>query len=196
MRIVILGNAGSGKSTLAKSLARVLRMPMLDLDTIVWEPEQIAVQRDDDIVLADLAQFCRESDQWVIEGCYGDLIHAALPNAPLLIFLDPGRDACLANCRARPWEPHKYRSKAEQDAHLEPLLDWVSAYYQREGPMSLVSHRAVFDAYRGAKRRVAHLDELEDLAFAGLTGLTGLDGVKPAAAARPRPPTRPRSLAR
>ena len=62
MRIVILGNAGSGKSTLAKSLARTQRMPMLDLDTLVWEPDQVAVQRPDDLVFSDLAQFCRESD--------------------------------------------------------------------------------------------------------------------------------------
>ncbi len=187
MRIVILGNAGSGKSTLAKSLARARRVPMLDLDTLVWEPEQIAVQRDDDIVRADLAQFCRESDQWVIEGCYGDLIRATLPNAPLLIFLDPGRDACLANCRTRPWEPHKYRSKAEQDAHLEPLLDWVAGYYRRGGPMSLAGHRAVFDGYRGPKRRIAHLRELEELAFAGV--------VAEEPVARPKLLTRTRSLA-
>lgn len=183
MRIVILGNAGSGKSTLAKSLARSLRMPMLDLDTIVWEPEQIAVQRDDDVVLADLAQFCRESDHWVIDGCYGDLVAAVLPNAPLLVFLDPGVEVCLTNCRARPWEPHKYRSKAEQDAQLEPLLDWVATYYHRDGPMSLVNHRAVFDGYAGPKRRVAHLDELEDL-LATAFATPSSPSAKPAALVR------------
>jgi adenylate kinase family enzyme len=186
MRIVILGNSGSGKSTLAKSLARALRIPMLDLDTLVWAPEQIAVQRDDAVVRADLAQFCRESDQWIIEGCYGDLIRAALPNAPLLVFLDPGLRTCLANCRARPWEPHKYRSKAEQDAQLEALLEWVAGYYHRDGTTSLANHRAVFDAYRGAKRRVTRLDELETPAFAQLTGL-GRGG--PGAPTRPELPT-------
>ena len=182
MRIVILGNAGSGKSTLAKSFARAHRMPMLDLDTIVWEPERIAVQRDDRVVRADLAQFCRESDHWVIDGCYGDLVQAVLHNAPLLIFLDPGREVCLTNCRARPWEPHKYRSKAVQDAHLGPMLDWVAAYYHRGGPMSLAHHRTVFDAYRGQKRRVTKLDELEQL----------VHGTPP----RVVPAARPPSLAR
>ena len=187
MRIVILGNAGSGKSTLAKSLARAQRMPMLDLDTIVWEPEQIAVQRADPVVRADLAQFCRESDHWVIDGCYGDLVAAVLPNAPLLIFLDPGREVCLTNCHARPWEPHKYRSKAMQDAHLGPLLDWVAAYYDRDGPVSHLRHRALFDSYQGPKRHVTHLDELEEMFATGFTAPV---------AARPRPPARPRSLAR
>jgi len=161
MRIVILGNAGSGKSTLAKSLARTQAMPSLDLDTLVWEADQVAVQRPDELVFADLAQFCRESDAWVIDGCYGDLVEAALAHGPLLIFLEPGQDVCVANCRARPWEPHKYRSKEEQDDHLEHLLGWVRSYYDLDGSMSLAGHRAVFDAYAGPKRLVTRLAELE-----------------------------------
>jgi hypothetical protein len=154
MRIVILGNAGSGKSTLAKSLARTQVMPMLDLDTLVWEPDRVAVERPDQLVFADLAQFCRESDDWVIDGCYGDLVEAVLPNRPLLIFLEPGEAVCVANCRARPWEPHKYRTQRE-------LLGWVRSYYGLDASMSLAGHRAVFGAYTGPKRLVTRLAELE-----------------------------------
>lgn len=161
MRIVILGNAGSGKSTLAKSLARTQRMPMLDLDTLVWEPDLVAVQRPDELVFSDLAQFCRESDDWVIEGCYGDLVESVLRHRPLLIFLEPGQEVCVANCRTRPWEPHKYRSQQEQDDHLEDLLGWVRSYYDLDGSMSLAGHRAVFDGYAGPKRLVTRLAELE-----------------------------------
>jgi adenylate kinase family enzyme len=172
MRIVILGNAGSGKSTLARSLARIHAMPLLDLDTLVWEPGLIAVQRPDERVLPDLAQFCRESDEWVIEGCYGDLVEAVLPHQPLLIFLDPGEDVCLANCRSRPWEPHKYRSQAEQDDHLEHLLGWVRSYYGLDGSMSLAGHRVVFDAYTGPKRLVSQLAELDVMQAAWLAAAT------------------------
>ena len=168
MRIVILGNAGSGKSTLARALARTQGMPMLDLDTLVWEPDRVAVQRPDELVFADLAQFCRESDDWIIDGCYGDLVEAALPCGPLLIFLEPGQEVCIANCRARPWEPHKYRSKKEQDEHLEHLLGWVRSYYDLDGSMSLAGHRAVFDAYAGPKRLVTQLAELEVMQSAWL----------------------------
>ena len=155
MRIVILGNAGSGKSTLAKSLARTQRMPWLDLDTLVWEPDRVAVQRPDELVFADLAQFCRESDDWVIDGCYGDLVEAVLRHRPMLIFLEPGQDVCVANCRTRPWEPHKYRTKADQDAYLEQLLAWVTEFYERGGSMSQAAHRAVYEGYAGAKCRLA-----------------------------------------
>jgi len=168
MRIVILGNAGSGKSTLARSLARTQGMPMLDLDTLVWEPDRVAVQRPDELVFPDLAQFCRESGDWVIEGCYGDLVQAVLPHGPLLIFLEPGEAQCIANCRSRPWEPHKYRSKADQDEHLEHLLGWVRSYYGLDGSMSLAGHRAVFDAYAGPRRLVTQLAELEVMQSAWL----------------------------
>jgi len=187
MRIVILGNAGSGKSTLAKSLARTQGVPLLDLDTLVWEPDQVAVERPDVLVFADLAQFCRESDDWVIDGCYGDLVEAVLPNGPLLIFLQPGQDVCVANCRARPWEPHKYRSKQEQDDHLEDLLGWVRSYYDLDGSMSLAGHRAVFQAYAGPKRLVTKLAELEVMQSAWLAAAT---------TSRARAATRMRSLVR
>lgn len=36
------------------------------------------------------------NEQWVIEGCYGDLILAALPSRTELRFLNPGIEACVA----------------------------------------------------------------------------------------------------
>ena len=44
-RIAVVGNSGSGKSTLASMLARAGGYATLDLDSIVWEPNQIAVAR-------------------------------------------------------------------------------------------------------------------------------------------------------
>jgi adenylate kinase family enzyme len=149
MRIAIMGNSGSGKS----SLARTLDGPILDLDTIFWEPNQIAVKRDSTAVLADLDAFIAR-DEWIIEGVYGGLIERALALGPELTFCNPGERACLANCRGRPWEPHKYPSKEAQDSMLEPLLAWVSAYYTRDDDMSLARHRAIFDAYAGPKGEI------------------------------------------
>jgi adenylate kinase family enzyme len=159
MRIVILGNSGSGKSTLARELARAYELPALDLDTVFWEPDRIAVQRDERDALAQLAHFCRSHDGWIVEGCYAHLATAALAGAPMLLWLDPGVEACLANCRARPWEPHKYRTQAEQDAYLEPLLAWVADFYDRDDAMSQRVHRAVFERYAGPKRRITSREE-------------------------------------
>lgn len=154
VRIAILGNSGSGKSTLARHLAALQGVPTLDLDTVAWEPDTPAQLRPDALALDDVRAFCRQHAHWVVEGCYAHLIDAALAFGPRLVFLNPGRDACMAHCRARPWEPHKYASKAEQDANLPALLAWVREYDTRDGPTSLAAHRRCFDAYPGPKHEL------------------------------------------
>jgi len=154
MRVAIIGNSGSGKSTLAQQIAAMYSLPSLDLDTVVWEPGQIAVARDVAASAADVRAFCEQHDNWVVEGCYAALTHRALAYSPMLLFMDPGVDVCVAHCRQRPWEPHKYASRDEQDARLEFLLSWVREYYTRAGDLSHREHQALFDAYRGAKRRL------------------------------------------
>jgi adenylate kinase family enzyme len=161
MRLAILGNSGSGKSTLAHWTAERMRAPSLDLDTVAWKPEQIAVARPAELARADVVAFCNAHDNWVVEGCYASLIAATLPFGPRLVFLNPGREQCVANCRARPWEPHKYASRAAQEEKLAFLLDWVGDYYTRDGELSLRAHRALFDAYSGAKEELLSVPTLD-----------------------------------
>ena len=155
VRVAIIGNAGSGKSTLAWQLAGELDLALLDLDIVAWEPERIAVPRPRAVARADVKAFCRSYPSWVVEGCYPDLIAATLPFRPHLLLLDPGMDQCLANCRTRPWEPHKHKSQAAQDRKLGMLLAWVAGYYHRDGDMSLQAHEALFEAYQGPKQRLS-----------------------------------------
>lgn len=164
MRIAILGNSGSGKSTLGTWLARAADLAVLDLDSVAWEPDQPAVARSSALAEADVAAFCTTHTRWVLEGCYGNLVEAALRFEPFLIFLNPGLERCTAHCLNRPWEPHKYPSRQEQDANLPFLLAWVAEYYTRDGPMSMAAHQAVFDRYPGRKvelQRVPQLDPPE-----------------------------------
>lgn len=172
MRIAIVGNSGSGKSTLSQAIAREHGWRLLDLDTIAWEPQKIAVPRDSADTQADVERFCTAGPDWIVEGCYSDLITLSLRYSPLLIFLDPGSDKCLANCRERPWEPHKYPSKSEQDEKLPFLLDWVRDYYSRGGPMSLQAHQALFESYAGPKHRLKQPTvQVSDVLVAGRAGL-------------------------
>lgn len=159
MRIAIVGNSGSGKSTLARRLAGQHGLAALDLDTVAWEPGKIAVPRPAADAVADVQAFCSAHEHWVVEGCYAGLASVALSRSPMLIFLEPGVDACLANCRARPWEPHKYASKTEQDEKLDFLVTWVQAYYTRADDYSFMAHQALFDAYAGPKEKLAHLPD-------------------------------------
>ena len=166
MRVAIVGNSGSGKSTLAGQIAAAHSIASLDLDTVAWEPGKIAVARPPEAAAADVTAFCSTHDRWVVEGCYAALVGHTIAYSPLLLFIDPGMDACLAHCRNRPWEPHKYASKAEQDATLEFLLTWVRGYYTRDDDLSLSTHRTLFEGYHGLKLRLAHRQTtwLDDLA--------------------------------
>lgn len=160
MRVAILGNSGSGKSTLSRWLAQAAAVPVLDLDTVAWETDQSTTLKPEHAAREDVHAFCIGHEHWIVEGCYANLVEAALTYSPHLILLNPGEAACLANCRARPWEPHKYATKSAQDANLQFLLSWASEYYTRTGPLSLCAHQACFEAYSGPKRELTSPPDL------------------------------------
>jgi adenylate kinase family enzyme len=153
-RILIVGNSGSGKTTLARAIAAADRLAHLDLDPLAWEPAPPPTRRALADSLDDIARFTARHDAWVIEGCYADLAAALSTQATELIFLNPGVEACVRHCRARPWEPHKYATAAEQDRNLEMLIAWVRAYATRDDACSLASHRRLFEAFGGPKREM------------------------------------------
>ena len=165
MKVLVFGNSGSGKSTYARALAARESLAHLDSDSIVWgfgEPGKIAVlkraiateastrqlQRPDEAVAASLRNFIDSHAAWVIEGCYGELIRAASAHCTLLVFLNPGIDACLANNLKR---RHKYASLELQNTVLDQLQKWVAEYYQRGDAFSCRVHREIFDAFTGLK---------------------------------------------
>jgi adenylate kinase family enzyme len=151
MRILVFGNSGSGKSTLARRMAREHSLAHLDLDTIVWEPGRVAVQRAPHAIMASLEGFLSEHSRWIVEGCYGELVEAASKRCTELVFLNPGLETCQRHNRQRPWESHKYASKQAQDAMLENLQAWVAGYYERQDQWSYQAHRRIFDAFPGRK---------------------------------------------
>ena len=151
MKILVFGNSGSGKSTLAQQLAREHGLAHLDLDSIVWEPGKVAVQRDPGAIVDSLKAFLTSQDGWIIEGCYGELVESASSYCTELVFLNPGLETCLEHNRQRPWEPHKYASKDAQDVMLENLQVWVAGYYERKDQWSYHAHRQIFDAFTGCK---------------------------------------------
>lgn len=159
MKIILLGNAGAGKSTLAKKLIGGNPVPRLSLDEIAFagSAERRALAES----IADVETFIRAHPSWIIEGCYSDIIAPFLSECDELIFLNPGVDACITHCRKREWEPEKFSNKEEQDAHLDKLIHWVTAYETREDEYGLKSHRALFDAFRGKKREYRDPKEYE-----------------------------------
>ena len=151
-RLVILGNSGSGKSTLAKSLSKSEVLSHFDLDNIAWLPTDPPERSPLQDCREQINRFIDSNEGWVIEGCYADLIEFAACHATEMIFLNLSVDDCIVNAKNRPWEPHKYPSKEAQDEMLEMLIDWITAYPERDDTCSLQSHLALFERFSGSKK--------------------------------------------
>lgn len=99
-RVVIFGNSGSGKSTYAKVLAEEKNCSHLDLDTIAWAPDVNPPQRLPIIEsINKINAFIKANENWVIEGCYADLLSETLPYATEIVFLNPGTETCISNAK-------------------------------------------------------------------------------------------------
>ncbi len=154
-RLVVFGNSGSGKSTYARGQCTHPDCVHLDLDTVAWlsavpEPTRKPVAE----VSAVLLDFVNNHTDWVIEGCYADLLATVLPYASEMVFLNPGVEICIDNARQRPWEPHKYADESAQDANLQMLIAWIRNYPHRDDDCSLRAHRQLFDGFKGPKREL------------------------------------------
>ena len=150
-RVVIFGNAGSGKSTLAKDFAGKFKLPHLDLDSLAWQESDPPARKSLKDSASKIDQYLKENQQWVIEGCYADLLALVMNKANEIIFLNPDVATCVNNCRNRPWEPHKYQSMEAQNSKLGMLIDWVKQYPVRTDEFSLVAHQKLFNDFAGKK---------------------------------------------
>jgi adenylate kinase family enzyme len=156
-RILIFGNSGAGKSTLARILAKAHGLAHLDLDVLAWEQADAPVRRALDRSRGEIEKFTAANNGWVIEGAYSNLLWLLLDECSELVFLNPGVEACVANCRSRPWEPHKYADPETQQRNLAFLLGWVREYESRDDEYSLSGHRWLFDRFNGVKRELTTL---------------------------------------
>lgn len=150
-KVLIFGNSGSGKSTLAKKLRSEEGLAHLDLDTLAWEPtlppeRKSLIESEQEII-----KFMGANDGWVIEGCYADLLQMAVMHASEVIFMNLSVDACIANAKSRAWEPHKYASKAAQDANLDMLIEWIAHYPKRTDTFSRAAHQDLYIKFPGKK---------------------------------------------
>lgn len=152
-RIIVFGNSGSGKSTLAKELCDE-GLAHLDLDALAWLPSNPPERRPIEQAYEQIHPFISENNEWVVEGCYADLLELVKPFANEAIFMNLSTELCQENARNRPWEPHKYESKEAQDENLAMLLDWIEGYTERDDSLSYGAHSYLFHGFQGKKTEI------------------------------------------
>ena len=157
---VIFGNSGSGKSTLAKRLAEDKNLAHLDLDTIAWLPVNPPKRQSLESSKKLIEAFIDTHDNWVIEGCYADLLELTLDKASEVIYLNLPMELCVENAKNRPWEPHKYPSKEAQDANLSMLIDWIEQYELRQDTFSKQAHQSLYQCFNGHKQMLTKNSQL------------------------------------
>lgn len=150
-KLLIFGNSGSGKSTIASKICQLEKLAHLDLDTLAWQPSTPPNRKLLSESFSDISQFINAHESWVIEGCYSDLLELTLPFTNEIIFMNLPIEVCIENAKNRPWEPHKYASKIEQDANLVMLIQWIKQYETRNDIFSKSAHEALFQKFSGKK---------------------------------------------
>ena len=139
---------------MAKDLSSLDSLTHLDLDTVAWLNSSAPTRKDKSESVALIDSFIQSHQRSVIEGCYGDLIEMLLPYADDLIYLDTRTERCIKNAQSRPFEPHKYESKKEQNQNLDMLIKWIKSYETRKDSLSKKYHEQIFNEYSGLKRRI------------------------------------------
>jgi adenylate kinase family enzyme len=167
IRVVILGNSASGKSTLARQLAKRFSIARLDLDTLAWLPMGSLAKELQRVPLAEsmvgINAFIQTKKNWLIEGCYSDLLEQVLPVATQLVFMDLPITRCLENARNRPCKSDEYASLAVRDAQLELLMHCIVQYEIRKDAFSYSAHQRLFTTFEQAKVRLT--ENQQNLAF-------------------------------
>ena len=153
-KVLVFGNSGSGKSTYAKKLSLNENLVHLDLDTVAFKKDNPIQRKPLQESIAEIQEIINQHDAWVIEGCYGDLMKGLFEYANEVVFLNLPKALCQNNAKNRPWEPHKYESKAAQDKNLPMLLDWIVGYYERDDTFSFACHNELYQSFSGKKQEI------------------------------------------
>lgn len=153
-KVLVFGNSGSGKSTYAKKLSLNENLVHLDLDTVAFKKDNPIQRRPLKESMSEIIPFIEQNENWVIEGCYGDLMKGLFEYANEVVFLNLPKAFCQNNAKNRQWEPHKYESKEAQDKNLPMLLNWISGYYERDDTFSFTCHNELYQSFSGKKQQI------------------------------------------
>lgn len=84
-RVIVVGTTGSGKTTLAEQISTRLHIPVVDLDTLYWQPNWQQTPFDQ---LRERLMTIASKDRWIISGNYSKTRDLTWAKADTLVWLD------------------------------------------------------------------------------------------------------------
>jgi adenylate kinase family enzyme len=148
-RINVVGTSSVGKSTLAASIAAVLQVPHVELDSLYWEPNWTATPHD---VLRERLGSAIAGDGWVVDGNYAMARDLVWARADAVVWLDLPLRTILWRYLRRTLRRVTRReelwggNRERLSMHLfsrDSLLWWILTTYRmrrREYPVLLAAH--------------------------------------------------------
>jgi adenylate kinase family enzyme len=169
-RIVIIGCSGAGKSTLARRIGERLRLPVVHLDALFWEPGWVEPET---AAFRGRVAEAHTGDRWVSEGLYlSKTFDLRLPRAELIVWLHQPRWLCIVRVvwraltyrRGKGARPDLAPGCHEQfDSGFLPLLAYIWTFEREKRPRT---EAAIEQLAPGT--RVVHLrGDREAAAFLG-----------------------------
>lgn len=94
-RVIVIGTSCAGKTSFARSLANVLTLPHIELDSLFWQPNWVPRPSED---FGALTAQALSQDCWIIDGNYGSVRDLVWSRATMVIWLNYALPVVL--CRA------------------------------------------------------------------------------------------------
>jgi adenylate kinase family enzyme len=124
-RILVLGCPGSGKTTFALKLGTLLRLPVVHLDKIFWNPGWVAKSAYE--FRARLEEVLA-GDAWIIDGNYSNTLSMRLERCQLVIYFDMPRRVSLFGVLKRALK-NRGKTRSDMGDGCPERLDWEFIKY-------------------------------------------------------------------
>jgi adenylate kinase family enzyme len=134
-RVAVLGRGGAGKSALAQELSFRLDLPVIELDSIFWQPGRRPTPERD---WAEIQRKLVEGDRWIIDGDlgpYDSSLEQRLRAADTIVVLDFPVWRCVWRALRRSRETREF---------------WVWVYRYRRDSLATISDAIMTHAAHAA----------------------------------------------
>lgn len=122
----MIGSGGAGKSTFARQLGEILKIKVIHLDALYWNPGWVKTPSEE---WEKKQESLVKEESWIIDGNFSSSLDIRMEEADTIIFLDFPRTLCLYRAIKR---RIKYIGKSRPDMgkgcpeHIDiEFLKWI-----------------------------------------------------------------------